>query len=124
MAQQASLYLKSKTTVGPLPTGQSPWYRALRRFRKHKMAMAGIIFLALLVIIAIAAPIVAGQDPTKIDPRQSMAPPTAEHILGTDVAGRDIWARLVYGARISLAVGLVAVSISIAISLVLGTLSG
>ena len=86
--------------------------------------MAGTIFLALLILVAIAAPIVAGQDPTKMDPRQSMNPPTAEHILGTDVAGRDIWARLVFGARVSLAVGLVAVSISMAISLVLGTLSG
>jgi peptide/nickel transport system permease protein len=88
------------------------------------MAMVGIIFLAVLILIALAAPIVAGKDPTKMDPRQSMQPPTADHLLGTDVAGRDIWARLVFGARVSLAVGLVAVSISMTISLVLGTLSG
>ena len=124
MAQEASLYLKSQTPAGRLPVGESPWARAWRRFRRHKMAMAGVIFLALLILVAIAAPIVAGQDPLEMDPRQSMKPPTAEHILGTDVAGRDIWARLVFGARVSLAVGLVAVSISMAISLVLGTLSG
>jgi peptide/nickel transport system permease protein len=124
MAKQASLYLKSQATMGRLPAGESPWSRAWRRFRRHKMAMAGIIFLALLILIAVAAPIVAGHDPTKMDPRQSMKAPTTEHILGTDVAGRDIWARLVYGARVSLSVGLVAVSISIAITLLLGTLAG
>jgi peptide/nickel transport system permease protein len=124
MAQEASLYLKSQATPGRLPAGESPWARAWRRFRRHKMAMVGIIFLAVLILIALAAPIVAGNDPTKMDPRQSMQPPTADHLLGTDVAGRDIWARLVFGARVSLAVGLVAVSISMTISLVLGTLSG
>jgi peptide/nickel transport system permease protein len=124
MAQEASLYLKSQATPGRLPAGESPWARAWRRFRRHKMAMVGIIFLAVLILIALAAPIVAGKDPTKMDPRQSMQPPTADHLLGTDVAGRDIWARLVFGARVSLAVGLVAVSISMTISLVLGTLSG
>lgn len=124
MAQEASLYLKSPTTSGRPLAGESPWARAWRRFRRHKMAMAGSIFLAALILIAVAAPLVAGQDPVKMDPRQSMQPPNAEHLLGTDVAGRDIWARLVYGARISLAVGIVAVSISMAISLLLGTLSG
>lgn len=83
-----------------------------------------MIFLALMILVAIAAPIVAGQDPVKMDPRQSMHAPSGSHILGTDVAGRDIWARLVYGTRVSLAVGMVAVSISITISIILGTLSG
>jgi peptide/nickel transport system permease protein len=124
MAQQASLLLKAQAAPGRLPSGETPWSRAWRRFRRHKMAMAGVIFLALLIVGTIAAPVVIGLDPTKMDPRQSMKPPSAEHILGTDVAGRDIWARLVFGARVSLAVGLVSVSISIAISLILGTLSG
>jgi peptide/nickel transport system permease protein len=124
MAQEASLVLKGQVVTSHLASGESPWSRALRRFRRHKMAMVGIFFLGVMVLVAIAAPIVAGQDPTKMDPRQFLHPPTAEHILGTDVAGRDIWARLVYGTRVSLSVGLVSVSISIAISLVLGTLSG
>ena len=89
------------------------------------MAMIGLFFLSLLILSALAAPlVVGGQDPTAMNARNSMAAPSADHLLGTDLAGRDIWARLVYGSRVSLAVGLVSVSISLAITLVLGTLSG
>jgi peptide/nickel transport system permease protein len=86
--------------------------------------MVSLGFLLLLVLVALAAPLVAGRDPLAMDARNSMSPPSAEHPLGTDLAGRDIWARLVYGARVSLAVGIIAVSISLAITLVLGTLAG
>jgi peptide/nickel transport system permease protein len=86
--------------------------------------MVSVVFLGLMVIAAFAAPVVAGKDPLAMDPRNSMAAPSSEHPLGTDLAGRDIWARLVYGARVSLAVGIVAVSISLAITLVLGTAAG
>ena len=105
--------------------GESLRSRAWRRFRRHKMAMIGLFFLSLLILSALAAPlVVGGQDPTAMNARNSMAAPSADHLLGTDLAGRDIWARLVYGSRVSLAVGLVSVSISLAITLVLGTLSG
>jgi len=104
--------------------GESPWLRAWRRFRRHRLAMLSIGFLLLLTLMAVAAPLVAGHDPLAMDPRQSLAPPSLEHPLGTDVTGRDIWARLIYGARVSLAVGVIAVSISLLITLVLGTLAG
>ncbi len=86
--------------------------------------MAGLIFLLIVVSCALAAPWVTRYPPTKIQSGQTRAAPSREHILGGDVAGRDIWSRVVYGGRVSLSVGLVAVSISIAIALILGSLSG
>lgn len=124
MAQQTLLAGGVGALQTPLATGESPWARGWRRFRRHKMAMVSVVFLALMVLAALAAPVVAGKDPLAMDPRNSMAAPSSEHPLGTDLAGRDIWARLVYGARVSLAVGIVAVSISLAITLVLGTAAG
>lgn len=107
-----------------LREGESLQARAWRRFRRHRMAMIGLAFLLALILVALAAPLVAGRDPIEMDARNAMAAPSADHPLGTDLAGRDIWARLVYGTRVSLAVGLVSVSISLAITLVLGTLAG
>src|SRR5689334_10326769 len=124
MAEQSLLSVQHSSAVQRLSTSESPWRRAWRRFRRHKLAMVGVLFLGVLILAALAAPIVAGRDPLAMNPRQAMAAPSADHWLGTDLAGRDIWARLIYGSRVSLAVGLVAVSISLAITLILGTLAG
>ncbi len=86
--------------------------------------MVGLGMLVILVIAAVFAPIVAGADPVVMDLKLKNKPPSAEHILGTDAIGRDVWARLVYGARVSLSVGLVAVGIYTSIALVLGSVSG
>ena len=102
----------------------TPRARSWRRFRRHKMAMAGLIFLALVAFLAVAAPLVTPHAPSKIHSGLTRAAPSAEHILGGDIAGRDIWSRVVFGGRVSLSVGLVAVSISILIALMLGTLAG
>jgi peptide/nickel transport system permease protein len=98
--------------------------RFWRRFRRHKLGMLGLAMLLLLVILALFAPIVAVHDPVVTDLSLRNQPPSAEHTLGTDAIGRDGWARLVYGARISLAVGLVAVGIYTTIALLLGSVSG
>ncbi len=94
------------------------------RFRRHRMAMASLVFLVVIVLLAIAAPWVTQHPPTDIQSGLSRAAPSAEHILGGDIAGRDVWSRVVYGGRVSLSVGLVAVSISILISVLLGTVAG
>lgn len=107
-----------------VPRRDSPQYRFWRRLWQHKLGMFGLAVLLLLVIAALFAPVLAGQDPAAIDLRQKNQPPSAEHILGTDAIGRDVWARLVYGARISLSVGLVAVGIYTTIALLLGSVSG
>lgn len=98
--------------------------RTWRRFRRHKLATAGAVFIAVLVILGIAAPIVAPIAPTETDPTQVLVSPNRTHWLGTDPVGRDVWSRVVYAIRVSLSVGFVAVGISVAISLVLGSLAG
>ena len=95
-----------------------------RRFRRHKLAMIGVVVLIFLVLLAIGAPWVARQDPYAVDLRAYRNPPTTGHILGTDSSGRDVFARLLYGARISLSVGVVAVSVYTALGLILGSLAG
>ncbi|MCY3899049.1 MAG: ABC transporter permease [Caldilineaceae bacterium] len=94
------------------------------RFRRHRMAMASLVFLVIIVLLAIAAPWVTQHPPNDIQSGLSRAAPSADHILGGDIAGRDVWSRVVYGGRVSLSVGLVAVSISILIAVLLGTLAG
>lgn len=106
------------------PGRDSSQYRFWRRLRRHKLGMLGLGMLLLLVFVAVFAPVVARQDPVETELTARNLPPSAEHLLGTDAIGRDGWARLVYGARISLAVGLVAVSIYTTISLMLGSVSG
>jgi ABC-type dipeptide/oligopeptide/nickel transport system permease subunit len=83
---------------------------------------AGVVLF--LIIIAIAAPLVARHDPVRIDLINQLSPPSAEHWMGTDIQGRDVWARLVYGARISLSVGIVSQIIALLIGVTLGLIAG
>ncbi len=101
----------------------SPERRAWQRFRRHRLAMIGLGILIVLIFMAIAAPIIA-PDPYALSARAIKKPPSFEHILGTDTAGRDGWARLVYASRVSLSVGVVSVSIYLLIATILGSLAG
>ena len=111
-------------TAQSLAKGNSPTQRAWKRFRRSKLALVGLVVVAIMTILAVAAPIVAQQDPLKNDLLNRSKPPTAEHIFGTDRTGRDIFSRTIYGGRISLLVGLVAVTLSVSIGTVLGLVSG
>ena len=96
------------------------WVRLWRDTR----ARIGLIVIALLLLMAVLAPLLARHDPIRVDLLRQLQPPSAEHWMGTDVQGRDVWARLIYGARISLAVGLISQSIALAIGLTLGLIAG
>ena len=100
--------------------------RAWRRFRRHKLALASAILMFLLIIIAFPlAPVVAPIHPHKIEIREiGLAPGEEGHLLGTDLTGRDIWSRVVFGGRVSMSVGIVAVSLYITIGTILGSVSG
>ena len=98
--------------------------RVWRKFRRHKLAMTGAMMVGLLVLLAIAAPVLAPVGPLKIDMRQSEQPPSHGHPLGTDSLGRDVWARVLFGARVSLSVGFGAVAINTLIGTLLGVISG
>jgi peptide/nickel transport system permease protein len=101
-------------------TSPSLW----RRFRRHRLAMGGLTILVVLVFLAVFAPLLTTHGPTAIDLSAYRLGPSADHPLGTDTAGRDIFSRLLYAGRVSLSVGLVAVSIYTAIGVVLGALAG
>ena len=94
------------------------------RFRRHRLALVGLALLLLLAVAAIGAPIFAPQGPFAVDLRFYREPPSPAHYLGTDASGRDVWSRLLYAGRVSLSVGLVAVSIYTLIGVVLGAVAG
>ena len=92
---------------------------------RNRLAAAGLVVLALIVVIALAAPILPLADPDATSPAERLAEPfTAGHILGTDALGRDILARLVWGTRVSLAVGLSATLIAALIGSLIGLVAG
>jgi peptide/nickel transport system permease protein len=103
---------------------------AIRRLRKNKLAVAGLIWIIIVILVAVTADLWAPYwlgDPVAIDTttvaEQDLLPPSPSHPFGTDELGRDVASRVVYGARVSLIVGVVAVFIMVSIGLVLGALS-
>lgn len=100
------------------------WNDAWRRFRRHKLAMTGVVVLALLVLAALFGPLVYRTDPEAMDVLASMSGSTLAHPLGTDDLGRDLLARALLGGRISLAVGLTAMLLSVTVGTLVGALSG
>ncbi len=96
----------------------------LDRLRDDTRTRIGVAVIAIMVVMAVFAPLVARQDPNAIDLINLLDPPSRAHWLGTDVQGRDVWARLVYGARVSLAVGLVSQTIAVTLGITLGLLAG
>ncbi|MDT4900997.1 MAG: peptide/nickel transport system permease protein [Pseudonocardiales bacterium] len=113
-----------ETVAGPGLPSQSPTRIALARFRRHRLAVAGLTVLVVLVVLALLAPLIAPFDPNAVDLAQYRRPPTGVHWLGTDEAGRDVLSRLMFGARVSLTVGVVAAVSAGLIGLVLGLLAG
>ena len=92
--------------------------------RRDTRAMIGIGVVVAVVLAALLAQLLATFDPTRIDLSRALEAPSGEHWLGTDVQGRDVWARLVYGARVSLAVGLVSQVIALVLGVALGLVAG
>ncbi|MGX1262894.1 peptide/nickel transport system permease protein [Rossellomorea marisflavi] len=97
----------------------------MKRLLKNKLAIIGLIIIVLQVIMAIAAPVITIHSPFKQNLAQSELPLFSEgHFLGTDNFGRDLWSRIVYGARISLLVGITAVGLGLAGGVTLGLIAG
>lgn len=97
---------------------------AFRRFVRHRLAIAGMVYLALISVVAIFAPVLSPYDPVQIHPDAFRAPPSAQHLLGTDVIGRDVLSRLIHASRVSLSIGVFASIIAVSIGTVLGAISG
>ncbi len=103
---------------------RSLWSDALRRLLANRGAAVGGIIFLLIIVIAIIAPVLAPSNPIKLNVVDSLQAPSSRHWLGTDQFGRDILSRIIYGSRISVAMGVVAVAISVVGGSVLGLVSG
>lgn len=95
-----------------------------RRFARNRLAVLGLAILIAFYAVALLAPLISRYPPDRIQAGYRDRPPSAEHWLGTDRNGRDVYARLIVGARISLSVGLAAVAIIMSVGVVLGALAG
>ena len=109
---------------GRKPVSTSPWAEAWRRFKRHRMAMASLWLLALLSLVVLLGPLVYQVGINDIDFTARMKGPSGAHPLGTDDLGRDLLARMLYGGRISLAVGFAAMFTGILIGIVIGAIAG
>ena len=106
------------------PVSTSPWAEAWRRFKRHRLAYGSLWLLALLSLAVLLGPLIYKVGINDIDFMARLKGPTAEHPLGTDDLGRDLLARMLYGGRISLAVGLAAMLTGILIGVVVGAVAG
>ena len=95
-----------------------------KRFLRNPLACIGLVIFAAIVLVAIFAPLIATHDYTAIDPLNANKAPSAENLFGTDCYGRDIFSRLVYGARYSLAIGVCAQAISFVFGVFIGAFAG
>ncbi len=96
----------------------------INAFKKNKLALISLIFILLVIISALFAPYISPYNPDKIDVNAILQPPNPAHMLGTDQLGRDILSRLIYGGRISIEVGFIAVSLSLFIGIFMGAYAG
>src|SRR5688500_11660995 len=95
-----------------------------RAFQKNELAVVGGLVVLCLALLASLAPFIAPWDPHRPDIKKILDPPSSAHLFGTDQLGRDVLSRMLYGARVSLAVGFVAVGIAAAIGIALGAAAG
>jgi peptide/nickel transport system permease protein len=103
----------------------SPTWRRFRdAFRRHPMAIVGGVILALMIVVALFAPWLGTVDPEAVSPAKRLRPPSSTYWFGTDMLGRDVYSRVVYGARISLIVGLAVAVLSTLLGIVIGLVTG
>ncbi len=103
---------------------RSQWRMALERFRAHRPAVLGFFVLVTLALLSAAAPLVSPYDPDKTVLLLIYEPPSLTHPFGTDDLGRDLATRILYGGRVSLSVGLLAVTVAVSVGTLVGTIAG
>jgi peptide/nickel transport system permease protein len=101
-----------------------PTRLALRKLRRSRLALPGLLIVLVFVVCGVFAPLIAPYDPYKTDLMNVLMPPSAENWFGTDELGRDLFSRIVYGARISLIEGVFSVALAMAIGVPIGIVSG
>lgn len=123
--------LKNELGTHPAPIawnrqvkGESPWWRTWRQLVRHRLALLGLGVLVILILAALGAPLLTRFDPDKVSLRERLQAPSSSHWMGTDELGRDVYTRVLYGARISLAVGFLVAILSTALGGLIGATSG
>jgi peptide/nickel transport system permease protein len=111
-------------STGPAHRARSPLAVFWSRFRRNRLAVAALLFLVAIHLVALAGPWLAPYDPAALDLLNQFADPSRTHLLGTDEAGRDVISRLIVGSRVSLAVGTLAMAVSITVGSLIGALAG
>jgi peptide/nickel transport system permease protein len=111
-----------ETPISEVPMG--PWQIAFRKFIRNKLAVLGVFLLIVIFLTSLAAPMITPLDPEKSDMLNTNGKPDDEHLLGTDGSGRDNFARLLYGARVSLTIGFFAMVLTVTLGTLLGSLAG
>ena len=110
--------------LGKAITSVSPWREAWRRFKRHRLAFWSLWVLGLLVLAVLMGPLFYKVGVNEVDFQARLAAPSAAHLMGTDDLGRDILARMLYGGRISLAVGMAAMLMAVTVGVVIGAIAG
>ena len=103
---------------------ESPGARAWRRLLQRKSAVLGLVIIVLFVLIAVFAPLITPYDPTQQSWTSIRKPPSSQHWFGTDESGRDLFSRVIFGARASLVAGVVSISIAVGLGVPIGLLAG
>ena len=119
MTDYNSIEITHEPAIQAVGLAQTVW----KRFKRHRGAIAGAVIFGILILMCILAPF-SPYDPEKSDLPDKFQPPSASHLLGTDALGRDLLTRILYGGRISLSVGGIAVAISLLIGVPIGALAG
>ncbi len=119
-------FISLRKPVANTNYAEGPWVTVWRKFKKNRLAMTGGLIILSLYIIAILCPYIAPHDPTEQFDRvyDQLLPPSTKHLLGTDEFSRDAFSRIIYGSRISLLVGLLAVAIAVSLGTLYGAISG
>ena len=116
------------TTAGalarPRRVSESAGRRAVRRFVHHRAALLGLFIVTIIALMSIFAPLLTSHNPDFVNLQAQFTPPNGDHPLGADRIGRDLWSRLLYAGRVSLAVGISAALVATGIGLVLGLIAG
>jgi peptide/nickel transport system permease protein len=115
---------REATTLGEIRPQRNRFAVLLRRLLRRPGAVAGGAVVLLFVAVALTAPVIAPKDPNEVETRDRRKPPSAEYRLGTDEIGRDVLSRVIYGARISLQVGVIAIGIALSGGTILGVVAG
>ncbi len=110
--------------LGKAVASISPWQEAWRRFKRHRLAYWSLWLLGLMVLAVLLGPLVYKVGVNDVDFRSTLAGPSLKHPMGTDDLGRDILARVLYGGRISLAVGMAAMLMAISVGVLVGAVAG